>query len=176
MRAGILYGFVICLFVTACQRQQRESRGEVLAGPKGPPDNPTPQVRITSPSDGSVISGRIIPVRIETAAFTFAYEKATTPGTMTTLPEQYGSVPQEPNSGHVHVYLAPYSIAGAPTPTKFLMVKSFLMPNKAEFEVTDVKPGTYRLLVELVQHDHTPRIKRHPTDWPSFDMITVTVR
>ena len=143
---------------------------------KGQVDNPTPQVRIVTPTDGSVIEGRKISVEIETKNFDFAYHKATTPGTMKTLPEKYAMVPQEANSGHVHVYLAGYPRKGEVTPEKFFMIKSFVMPNKADFVLEDVEPGKYRLLVDLAQHDHTSRIKQRPTDWPPFDMITIIVQ
>ena len=139
-------------------------------------DNPTPQVRIVAPSDGSELKGASIEVQIETTDFEFAYGKATTPGTATKLPERYGMVPQEPNSGHVHVYLAPYATKGQAKTAKFFMVKVFAMPNKADFVLRDVAPGTYHLLVELVAHDHTPRVKHHPRDWPSIDMVTITVK
>lgn len=112
---------------------------------------------------------------IETRDFTFAYEKATTPGTATTLPDKYNQLPQEPNSGHVHVYLANYP-APSVTTTQFFMVKSFVMPNNTRFLLHDVAPGRYRLLVELMAHDHTPRIKHHPRDWPPLDVVDITVK
>lgn len=154
---------------------QSEKSGPTALG-RGTPDRPTPQVRIVSPADGAVIAGNDIPMRIETTAFDFAYGKATTPGTETRPPTKYGLVPQEANSGHVHVYVADYSRQVGARPARFLMVKSFAMPDAAEFVLRDLPPGTYRILVELVNHDHTPRIKQHPRDWPSIDMITVTVQ
>jgi hypothetical protein len=172
---GLMQGFALVVVlgtVLGC----RGDRGQPPPFPKGKPDNPTPQISITSPAEGAAVRGPELAVRIETRDFTFAYDRATTPGTMTTLPERYAMVPQVPNEGHVHVYLAPVPRGPEATPAKFYMVQAFVMPNAAEFVLHDVKPGTYRLLVELVQHDHTPRIKRHPTDWPSFDMITITVR
>lgn len=156
---------VLVLWVTGCVAQAQMSKGSA--------DKPTPQVRIVSPADRALVKGAELPVHIETKNFEFAYHKATTPGTETKLPAQYGMVPQEPNSGHVHVYLAPYPPGeGA---TTFFMVTSFEMPDTARFVLKGLRPGTYRLLVELVTHDHTPRIKEHPRDWPSIDMITVTI-
>lgn len=139
------------------------------------PDNPTPEVRIVSPADGAVIKGNEVPIEIETRNFEFAYNKATKQGTATTTPEKYASLPQEPNSGHVHVYLGRYPRAVSTGTDKFFMVQSFVMPNKASFSLKDVPPGRYRLLVELVRHDHGPRIKNHPRDWPPLDMISLTV-
>jgi hypothetical protein len=143
---------------------------------KGEPDNPTPQVSIISPVEGAQIKGPAIPVHIETKDFKFAYDRATKPGTMTTLPDRYAKVPQEANSGHVHVYLARYPAGGKPELARFFMVQKFLMPNTAEFTLDSVAPGRYRLLVELVADDHSPRIKHHPTDWPSLDLKTISVR
>jgi hypothetical protein len=179
---GLMQGFALVVLlgtVLGCrgdrgERPQQEATSAQF--PKGRPDNPTPQVSITSPADGAAVRGPELAVRIETRDFTFAYDRATTPGTKTTLPERYAMVPQAANEGHVHVYLARVPRGPEATPAKFYMVQSFVMPNAAEFVLRDVNPGTYRLLVELVQHDHTPRIKGHPTDWPSFDMITITVR
>lgn len=146
---------------------------------KGSPDSPTPKVRIVSPLDGNTIKGTDLPISIETKDFEFAYDSATTPGTASTPPKDYARVCQQKNSGHVHVYLAPYdaeanSMSQFLMP-KFFMVKGFKMPNKGEFSLSDVKPGKYRLLVELVQHDHSPRIKHHPRDWPPLDMISVSI-
>lgn len=163
--------FILGVSVVACQ-----AREEPAEFPKGRPDGPTPQVSIVSPEEGAVIEGSTISVRIETRDFTFAYDRATTPGTMTRLPDRYAQVPQVPNEGHVHVYLATYPRGAEVAPAKFYMVKSFLMPNATEFVLEDVLPGTYRLLVELVQHDHTQRVKAHPTDWPPFDVATITMR
>lgn len=171
MIAKHLLLIIVCVAAADCR-----PRGEEVEFPKGRADNPTSQVSIVSPEDGAIIEGSAVPVRIETRDFTFAYERATTPGTMTSLPDQYAMVPQIPNEGHVHVYLASYPRGTELTPAKFYMVRSFLMPNATEFVLEDVSPGRYRLLVELVQHDHTQRIKAHPTDWPSFDFVVVTVR
>lgn len=148
---------------------------EKEARPSTHVDNPTPEVRIVSPTDGAVIKSKEIPIEIETRNFEFAYNKATKQGTATTVPEKYASVPQEANSGHVHVYLGRYPRASTTGTEKFFMVQSFAMPNKASFALKDVPPGRYRLLVELVRHDHGPRIKNHPRDWPSLDMINLTV-
>src|ERR1019366_6218158 len=164
--------FALTLIFVIC----RSMLGEDASSSKGEPDNPTPQVRIVEPADRAVISGSDVAVKIVTKDFQFAYDRATTPGTKTTLPAKYASVPQQANSGHVHVYLAPYPPGGSVTPTQFYMVTSFVMPDKAEFVLHDVKPGTYRLLVDLVNHDHTPRIKHHPRDWPPLDMVTITVQ
>jgi len=160
---------IACLFSVALV-----SCAGLRSGDRGRVDDPTPEVRILSPADRAVLKGSEVPVQIETKNFDFAYSKATTPGTETTLPEKYGMVPQEANAGHVHVYLSPYPSEGR-TGRTFFMVTTFEMPNTARFVVKGVKPGTYRLLVELVTHDHTARLKRHPRDWPSIDMITVTV-
>lgn len=169
---AILFVYMVLAFATV-SKQQDKSEGQSC---RGQVDNPTPQVRITTPKDGALVRGSRIPVEIETKDFEFAYDKATTPGTPTEPPEKYGLVPQEPNSGHVHVYLARYLSEGQVKPEKFFMVKNFVMPNRASFAVEDVEPGEYRLLVELVQHDHTSRIKHHPRDWPSLDMVTITVK
>jgi hypothetical protein len=169
---GLLVAFTSTGIVQATQAIQ-ETAGEAA---RGPADNPTPQVRIVSPKDLSVLKRGTIHVKIETKDFNFAYDKATTPGTMTTLPAKYGALPQVPNSGHVHVYLAPYPRGEGVTPAKFFMVKTFKMPNQAEFTIDDVAPGKYRLLVDLANHDHTTRNKHHPTDWPPFDLVTITVK
>lgn len=149
---------------------------------KGEADNPTPQVRIITPVDRSTVNGSEVVIRIETRNFKFDYDKASVPpGTESRLPGKYGELCQQANTGHVHVYLAPYDSQDTPNPNRFLMPKFFMvrefgMPNAAEFSLREVKPGNYRLLVELVAHDHTPRLKRHPRDWPSIDLISLAVQ
>jgi hypothetical protein len=92
-------------------------------------------------------------------------------------PEHYGAEPQRPNFGHIHAYLAAYN---AVKPAKFVMVDKFIMVDtlssgdRGDFMLKDIKPGRYRLLVELVKHDHSPRLKFHSNDFPPMDMINVT--
>ncbi len=148
---------------------------------RGPPDNPTPTVRILQPADGASLKGnREFQVRIETDNFDFAYDRATTPGGAERLPERYNQVAQRPGSGHVHVYLA--SIGSKGEFKSFLMPQNFVMPqrfdtkNSGTIAMPGLPAGRYKLLVELVADDHTPRVKHHPRDWPPIDVINLTVR
>ena len=53
------------------------------------------------------------------------------------------------------------------------MPKNFGMPVRGTFTFSDLPPGKYRVLVELTQSDHGPRLKNHPRDWPSMDLIYI---
>ena len=86
-------------------------------------------------------------------------------------PPDYGKKPQKPNFGHIHVYLSPY---GAVKPIKFVMVDKLQEGNRGSFTIKDLPPGRYRLLVELVNYDHSPRLKDHSNDFPPMDMTSVT--
>ena len=148
---------------------------------RGPADNPTPRVRIVQPRDGAVLKrGQEFNVRIETENYEFAYDHATTPRGAAQLPDRYNQVPQRPNSGHVHIYIA--SVGPKGEFKAFNMPQNFLMPqrldnkNSGSIAMPGLPPGKHKVLVELTADDHTARVKRHPRDWPPLDMITITVR
>ena len=148
---------------------------------RGPADSPTPRVRILEPEDGAMLEkGREFKVRIETENYEFAYDHATTPGGADRLPERYNRVPQRANSGHVHIYVASVGPKGEfkafNMPQNFLMPQRFENKNSGTIEMPGLPAGKYRVLVELTADDHTARVKHHPRDWPSIDMISVTVR
>lgn len=150
-------------------------------GLRGPADNPTPRVRILEPTDGKVLEkNREFRVRIETENYDFAYDRATTPGDPDRLPDQYNQVPQRANSGHVHIYIASLGPKGEFTafnmPQNFMMPRRFDNKNSGTIAMPGLPAGKYRLLVELVADDHTPRVKHHPRDWPSIDIVNITVR
>jgi hypothetical protein len=148
---------------------------------RGPVDNPTPRVRILQPEDGATLKiDQNFKVRIETENYEFAYDHATTPGGADRLPDRYNQVPQRANSGHVHIYVASVGPKGEykafNMPQNFLMPQQFENKNSGTIEMPGLPAGKYRLLVELTADDHTSRVKRHPRDWPSIDLVNVTVR
>jgi hypothetical protein len=148
---------------------------------RGPADDPTPRVRILQPEDGAMLEkDHDFKIRIETENYEFAYDHATTPGGADRLPERYNEVPQRANSGHVHVYVASIGPKGEfkafNMPQNFLMPQHFDNKNSGTVEMPGLPAGRYRLLVELAADDHTARVKHHPRDWPSIDMISLTVR
>jgi hypothetical protein len=157
----------------ALAQSQRDLRGAA--------DDPTPRVRILEPKDqGTIKAGAPFTIKLETEDFDFAYKKSTTPGGPGRLPARYNQVKQERNSGHVHVYVIGIDESGGYKyflmPQNFIMPQNFVMPNKGEFEFTALPKGRYKILIELVAHDHTPRVKKHPRDWPSLDIITITAQ
>jgi hypothetical protein len=173
MPRTIAFFWLLITFASAATAQHANIRG--------PADDPTPQVRILSPADRATVKrNQPFTVRIETRDFKFLYDAATTPGGPDRLPDKYNQVVQEPNAGHVHVYIAALGRAGEYKnfimPQNFVMPNKFVMPNRGEFEFPGLPAGRYKLLVELVSHDHTPRVKRHPRDWPSLDIIVIDVR
>jgi hypothetical protein len=168
---------VIALAVTTSTFASAQEKSDI----RGPVDNPTPTVRIAEPADSAVLKrGTEFNVRIETDNFDFAYDRATTPGGAERLPDRYNQVPQRANSGHVHVYLASVGTKGEFK--SFVMPQNFVMPQRFETKNTGtiampgLPAGRYKLLVELVADDHTPRVKHHPRDWPPIDVINLTVR
>lgn len=145
-------------------------------------DNPTPSVRFLSPKNGDVLESGSVLFEVETQNYKFDYDMATTPGDQENLPISYASVVQEPNSGHVHVYVQKlnedeiYDSKDFVMPNSFLMPENFKMPDRGNFTLNDLPGGEYRVLVELTQHDHGPRVKFHPRDWPSLDVIYITLK
>lgn len=144
-------------------------------------DNPTPSVSFISPKNGALLKAGSVNFEVETANYKFDYGAATSPGDIERLPINYASVVQAPNSGHVHVYVqklnkeGQYDSKGFVMPNSFLMPQNFKMPDRGKFTLKDLPPGIYRVLVELTQDDHGPRIKFHPRDWPSLDVIYITL-
>ena len=169
----IVIAFVVSMTMPVITQAQENLRG--------PADNPTPRVRIVAPAEGAVLKkGQNFTVRIETENYEFNYDHATTPRGAAQLPDRYNQVPQRPNSGHVHIYIA--SIGAKGEYKAFNMPQNFLMPqrldnkNSGSIAMPGLPAGKYKLLVELTADDHTTRVKRHPRDWPPLDMITITAR
>ena len=138
-------------------------------------DSPTPEIIIL----GAIQQGSDLRIKVEVRNFKMGghdYTKLAADPKKDN-PHNYGMEKQRPNFGHIHVYLAPYN---ATKPEQFLMV-DFLMVDtlstgdRGEFTIKGVRPGRYRLLVELVKHDHGPRLKAHSNDFPPMDMINVTI-
>lgn len=157
------------------------AQGQEKPDLRGPADNPTPRVWIVQPTDGTVLKQNTkFRLRIETEDYEFAYEHATKPNGAERVPDRYNQVPQRPNSGHVHVYVASVDPKGKfkafNMPQNFLMPQRFDNKNSGTIEMPGLPAGKYKLLVELTADDHTPRVKHHPRDWPPLDMVTITVR
>ncbi|MGC2781412.1 MAG: hypothetical protein WA418_37820 [Bradyrhizobium sp.] len=171
--------FIVAVVLGMAIPALAEAQGN--ANIRGPADDPTPRVRILEPKDGAALrKDREFQVRIETENYDFAYDHATTPGGAERLPDRYNQVAQRPNSGHVHIYIASVGPKGEykafNMPQNFMMPQRFENKNSGTIAMPGLPAGKYKLLVELVADDHTPRVKHHPRDWPSLDMIDITVR
>lgn len=142
----------------------------VVSAAKPVLDSPTPAIVIL----GAIQERSDLRIEVEIRSFTMGGGEysALSAHPSTENPPRYGMEPQRPNFGHIHVYLTPYSVV---KPAKFMMVDALSSGDRGEFVLKDVKPGRYRLLVELVKTDHAPRLKAQSQDFPPMDMINVTI-
>ena len=122
-------------------------------------DSPTPEILIL----GAMQEGRNLRLKVEIRNFEMNEDEYTplaeSPSTQN--PPHYGLEEQRPNFGHIRVYLSPYNLV---KPSRFAMVDFMMVDELSSGDVgaflpKDVEPGRYRLLVELVKHDHSPRLK-----------------
>lgn len=125
---------------------------------------------LIDPSLRGKVVGKELTFKIQTEGFTYAPDDATS------LPVDYANGKRFPNSGHFHVYATLRGEEFNKT-NVFLGAPAFTYDENNELNATIEFPveGTWLIYVMAQYDDHTPRIPRHPQQWPTIDSVEVTV-